>query len=326
MLGIDISSAAIRIIELARIVEGWRVEHFAQYDLPRAATREGGGVQIAQIADALREALHTSGSRLREAAIALPAGLVIRKILTVPDGLSDEELELQVEEDAAQSLSFPLDELNLDFGVLGPSVSVADSVDVILVATRKETIAERQELIESVGIKPVVVDIESQAMIAALLSQSDLNDERSSLCTQAILQIGRDSSYLFIEKNHMLLFEHELNISFHKLQKELDRYPEQIPSVTETFCGIACQEFKRALQIYATTSQHSPIDHYFLSGPEQSLSRLPFIMKEQLSIVAEFANPFRKMTFAASVNKAALLQDASSWLVSCGLAMSNRVA
>jgi type IV pilus assembly protein PilM len=302
------------------------VEHFALHELPRAAMREGGITQIAQMTDALREALHTSGTRLREAAIALPAGLVIRKLLMVPGGLSDEELELQVEEEAAQSLSFPLNELNLDFGVVGPSVSVPDSVDVILVATRKETIAERQELMESVGIKPVVVDIESQAMIAALLSQNALNDERSSLCARAILHIGRDSSYLCVEKKQILLFEHELNIGFHRLQKEVDRHPEQVVSATETFCSVACQEFKRALQIYATTSQHNLIDHYFLSGPEQSLSRLPFMLKDQLSIDAEFANPFRKMTFSVSIDKALLLQDASSWLVSCGLAMSNRVA
>jgi type IV pilus assembly protein PilM len=105
LLGIDISAAAIRIIELARLAHGWRVEHFALHELPRAAMREGGITQIAQMTDALREALHKSGTRLREAAIALPAGLVIRKTLTVPDGLSDEDLELQVEEEAAQSLS-----------------------------------------------------------------------------------------------------------------------------------------------------------------------------------------------------------------------------
>ena len=326
LLGIDISAAAIRIIELARLAHGWRVEHFALHELPRAAMREGGIAQIAQMTDALREALHKSGTRLREAAIALPAGLVIRKTLTVPDGLSDEELELQVEEDAAQSLSIQLSELNLDYGVVGPSVSVPDSVDVMLVATRKETIAERQELIESVGIKPVVVDIESQAMIAALQTLNNLNDERDSSCTQAILQIGRDSSYIYIEKKQILLFEHELNIGFHKLHKECDKHPEQIVSATETFCHVACQEFKRALQIYATTAHHSPIDKYFLSGPEQSLSRLPFMLNEQLSIIVEFANPFREMTFATSINKAQLLQEASSWLVSCGLAMSDRVA
>lgn len=326
LLGIDISAAAIRIIELARLAHGWRVEHFALHELPRAAMREGGITQIAQMTDALREALHKSGTRLREAAIALPAGLVIRKTLTVPDGLSDEDLELQVEEEAAQSLSFRLNELNLDFGVVGPSVSAPDSVDVMLVATRKETITERQELIESVGIKPVVIDIESQAMITALLYQNALYDERSSSYTRAILQIGRDSSYVFIEKKQILLFDHELNIGFHKLQKEVDKHPELIGSATVTFCSVVCQEFKRALQIYATTSQHNPIDHFFLSGPEQSLSRLPFMLKEQLSIDAEFANPFREMTFSASVDKALLLQEASSWLVSCGLAMSNRVA
>lgn len=326
LLGIDISSAAIRVIELSRLSDGWRVEHYAEYELPRAVMREGSIVQFEQIAQALSDVIQQSGSRLKEAAMALPPGLVIRKMLTLPDDLSEDEIELQVESEAAQNLPFPLNELNLDFGVVGPSIVNPGNVDVILVATRKETIAERLELAQTAGIRTVVIDIESQALMAALHSTKDSANNLVATRAQAVLQIGRDSSYFFVENRQVLIFEHELTIGFQRLQKDLDRHPDQISAITEGFCVAVCQEFKRALQMYSTTSQHVPIDKFFLSGQEQRLFQLPSMMQEQLSVVAEFANPFVDMKFSPAINKSTLQIEGSAWLVACGLAMTNKAS
>ena len=324
LLGIDISSSAIRVIELARLCDGWRVEHYAEHELPRPVMREGSIVQVDQITQALIDVIQKSGSRLKEAAMALPPGLVIRKMLTMPNDLSEDEIELQVESEAAQNLPFPLNELNTDFGVVGPSAMNPESVDVMLVATRKETISERLEIAQTAGIRTVVIDIESQALMAALNSTNDSANTLIATRAQAVLQIGRDSSYFFVENHRTLIFEHELTIGFQRLQKDLDRHPDQAVATTEAFCSAICQEFKRALQIYSTTSQHVPIDKFFLSGQEQSLFRLPSMMQEQLAVIAEFANPFAEMKFSPAVNKSKLQTEASSWLVACGLAMSDK--
>lgn len=326
LLGIDISSAAIRVIELARLPDGWRVEHYAELELPRAVMREGSIVQVDQITQALSDVLQKSGSRLKEAAMALPPGLVIRKMLTLPNDLSEDEIELQVESEAAQNLPFPLNELNIDFGVVGPSAGNPGNADVILVATRKETIAERLEIAQAVGIRTVVIDIESQALMAALNSTKDSANNRVATRAHAVLQIGRDSSYFFVENHRTLIFEHELNMGFQKLQKDLDRHPDQVVATTKAFCAAVCQEFKRALQMYSTTSQHVPIDKFFLSGHEKSLFRLPSMMQEQLSVIAEFANPFAEMKFSSTINKSKLQTEASSWLVACGLAMVDKTS
>jgi type IV pilus assembly protein PilM len=326
LLGIDISSAAIRVIELARLPDSWRVEHYAEHELPRSVMREGSIVQVDQITQALSDVIQKSGSRLKEAAMALPPGLVIRKMLTLPNDLSEDEIELQVESEASQNLPFPLNELNLDFGVVGPSVVNPGNVDVILVATRKETIAERLEIAQAVGIRTVVIDIESHALMAALNSRETYVNPLVTPRAQAVLQMGRDSSYFFVENHRTLIFEHELNIGFQRLQKDLDRHPDQVVATTEAFCGAVCQEFKRALQMYSTTSQHVPIDKFFLSGQEQSLFRLPSMMQEQLSIIAEFANPFAEMKFSTAINKFKLQAEASSWLVACGLAMADKTS
>jgi len=325
LLGIDISASAIRIVELARASDGWRVAHFAVHELPRNTIREGAIVQPDQVTEALRDALQKSGSRLREAAMALPSSLVIRKIITLPDDLSEEELELQIESEAAQSLPFQIHELNLDFAVVGASAADPGSVDVMLVATRKETIAERLAIAESAGIKPVIIDIESQALITALIPQTDTGSESNLAHIRAILQIGRDSSYFFVANHRTLIFEHELDISYQRLYKELERNPGQSLAAVEAFCGVACQEFKRALQLYSTSPRHVPIDKFFLSGPEQSLFQLPAMMKEQLSVITEFANPFAAMKFTSDVDKSMVHKEASSWVVACGLAMREKI-
>ena len=326
LLGIDISPAAIRVIELARLSDGWHVEHYADHELPRTVMREGSIVQVDQITQALREVIQKSGSRLKEAAMALPPGLVIRKMLTLPSDLSEDEVELQIEAEASQNLPFPLNELNIDFGVVGPSAVSPDCIDVMLVATRKETITERLEIAQAAGIRTVVIDIESQALMAALNSKKDTANTLNAARSQAVLQIGRDSSYFFVENHRALIFEHELNIGFQRLQKDLDRYPEQILATTEAFCSAVCLEFKRALQMYSTTSQYVPIDKFFLSGQEQSLFRLPSMLQEQLSVIAEFANPFGEMKFSPNINKAKLQMEASSWLVASGLAMADKAS
>ncbi len=325
LLGVDISSSAIRIIELAHGSDGWRVAHFAAHELPRNTLREGAIVQVDLVIEALRDTLEKSGARCRVAAMALPSSLVIRKIITLPKDLSEDELELQIEAEAAQSLPFQTHELNLDFAVIGTSTADPDNVDVMLVATRKETIAERLAIAQAAGIKPVIIDIESQALIEPLIPQTNSADELSPSHTRAILQIGRDSSYFFVANHRTLIFEHELDISCQRLYKELERNPEQSLIAAEAFCSMASQEFKRALQLYSTSSRHVPIDKFFLSGPEQTLFRLPAIMKEQLSVTSEFANPFVAMRFASDADKSLLQKEASSWVVACGLAMRDKI-
>ena len=324
LLGVDISASAIRIIELARSSDGWRVAHFATHDLPHNTIREGAIVQADLVAEGLRDALQKSGTKLRDAAMALPTSLVIRKIISLPNNLSDDELELQIEVEAEQSLPFPTHELNLDFSVIGISNASASASDVMLVATKKETIAERQAIAEAAGIKPVIIDIESQALITTLLTSDSANESNASY-TRAILQIGRDSSYFFIANHQTLIFEHELDINVQRLNKELERNPEQSLAVAEAFCTAVCQEFKRTLQLYSTNSRYMKIDKFFLSGPERSLFRLPSMMKEQLSICAEFANPFAIMKSTSGMNKSLLQKEASAWLVACGLAMRDRI-
>jgi len=151
-------------LELVREGKSFRVTHYAREPVPSGALRDGSFSQMDLLTESLRRALKRSGTRLRTAAMALPSGAVIKKILTLPASKYDEEMEIQVETEASQTLPFSLDEISLDFVTVGPSVAHEDHVDVMLVAARKERIDERLALADAVGLRPLVIDVESQVM------------------------------------------------------------------------------------------------------------------------------------------------------------------
>lgn len=320
LLGVDLAAAGISIVELSRLNEGWRVEHFSRRALPSGAIREGSIVNADQVADVLSEALRECGSHTRHAALALPSGLVIKKMLSFPNDLSDDELALQVDTDAAQNLPFALDELSLDFSIIGPSLTMPESVDVMLVAARREKIAERLTLAQSVGLEPVIVDVESQALMAAVAVHAAQQEEQASGCS-ALLQVGRDVSQFSVFSKKALIFERELSVGLHKLEQASHRYPEQALAALEAFHALVCQEIRRAQQLYATTAEQTEIGRIFIAGPAEKLARLPEAMLERLKIKALFANPFAGMANSAAVDRQALHAEASACLIACGLAM-----
>lgn len=321
LLGIDIGPTGIRIIELSRRGDNWRVEHFAHQPLSQNAFRDGSIVNHGQVTDALDSAIRQSGSRLRHAALALPSAQVIKKTLTFPDDLSDVELELQLEADAGQSLPFALEELSLDFSVIGPSSVEPGNIEVMLVAARKEKIDERLSLMQTAGIKPVVMDVESEALIAAMSLLDPPEAAGKAADSIALLQLGRDASQFYVIINQALVFERELSLGSHKLDQEINRHPEQSQAATEAFHDVLCQELKRTVQLYQATSGNSEFAEILLAGPADKLQGLAQRIEQNLSLTVQLVNPFLNMEYSSAVDIKALHAEASSCLVACGLAM-----
>lgn len=329
LLGVDLSPAAVRVIELSSVGERWRIERYSRRPLPHGAIREGNIVNPSQVSQALADALRDCGTANRRAAMALPSGLVIRKILSVPDDLSEEELESQIEADAEDSLPFSLDELRLDFAVIGPSAGEQGKNDVMLVAARKEKIDERLAVAEAAGLHTVVIDMETQALLqaVALHDWSAAGSASEPLAASpdrppfALVQLGRDSSQFSVIRRDQVIFERELSVGLHKLEQEISRRPEQATAFSEAFHDMVCQELRRAMQLHASAADHTNSSMLLLAGATDKLPMLPAVISDRLSISVQLANPFRAMEHTSGVSEQALQADASSCLVACGLAM-----
>src|SRR5262252_11000949 len=165
LIGIDIASTSLKLVELAEAGKGaYRLERYAIEPLPKDVVTDGNIANLDQVADALRRAHKRLGSRNRNVALALPAAMVITKKIIVPAGQTEEELELQVETEANQYIPFALDEVNLDFQTLGPLASNPEESEVLIAASRKEKVEDRVAIADAAGLKPRVMDVESYAM------------------------------------------------------------------------------------------------------------------------------------------------------------------
>src|SRR5690606_38893365 len=143
LIGVDISSTAVKLLQLSRSGDRYRVEHYAVEPLPPNAVVEKNIVEVEAVGDAIRRALSRSGSKARYAAAAVAGSSVIIKLIPMPADLDDDEMESQVEHEAVNYTPYPIEEVNLDFEVLGPMPGNPEMVQVMLAASRSESVEVR---------------------------------------------------------------------------------------------------------------------------------------------------------------------------------------
>jgi type IV pilus assembly protein PilQ len=163
-VGIDISSTTVKLLELSESNEGFRVEAYSVSSLPHGAVYEKNINNVGEVATAIQSVMHQSRTRATEVVTAVSGSSVINKIIAMPAGLTDDEMETQLALEADQYIPYPLEEVALDFEVQGPTPGREDQVDVLLAACRRETIDSRVEALEIAGLIPKVVDVEAYAM------------------------------------------------------------------------------------------------------------------------------------------------------------------
>ncbi len=166
LIGLDISSSAVKLVELSGGgKEGFRVERYTIEVLAKDVVADGNIVNLEAAAEAVKKAWKRLSTSTRNVAMALPAAAVITKKIIVPAGQREEDLEFQVESEANQYIPFALEEVNLDFQVVGPAPSSPDEIEVLIAASRKERVEDRVAVAEAAGLKPVVMDVESYAAL-----------------------------------------------------------------------------------------------------------------------------------------------------------------
>lgn len=284
VVGIDISANGVRVMELAASSRQCQIAHYAYQRLPAGAIREGSVVMRDAVCDALRDALRASGSRLRHAALALPASAVIKKTLSLPAQSTEDELEMYVEAEAMALLPVAREEIGVDFAVVGPSVQQVDSIDVMLVAARQETINERVELALAVGLKPQIIDVESQALMSAIGVMAK-SSESSAERLLGVIQVENDQALAYFMQGEVLLFERHLGSLL--ARKEV--------GVAEAIC----QEFNRAFQLSQTSAGQASLDHIFLLGPAPI--EWQSALSQRMSVAVSVLDPWQQLAVRPGV-------------------------
>ena len=210
MIGLDISSSSVKLVELGRSATGELVlERFATEPFEKGWITDGQIEKFDEVAEAVRRVVARSGSKTRDAVLAMPQSAVITKKIMLPAGLRDEEMELQVEAEANQYIPFSLDEVSLDFCVIGPSPTSVGDVEVLIAASRKDRVQDRQGLAEAAGLRPVILDIESHASRMAMgrLIASLPNAGKDALV--ALFEIGGETTSLKVLRDEEMLYDRD---------------------------------------------------------------------------------------------------------------------
>lgn len=340
LIGLDISSSAVKMVELASDGKnGYRVERYAIEVLPRDAVADGNIVNLEAASEAVKRAWRKLATSTRQVAAALPASHVITKKIIVSAGQREEELELFVESEANQYIPFALDEVNLDFQVIGPAPSSPDEIEVLIAASRKERVEDRVAVIESAGLKPAVMDVESYAVLSSLkLIERQLPDHGRGQII-ALVDVGATVMNLTVLRDGLQLYAREQAFGGNQLTQDIARLygmsfedaetakrknglPDNFEAeLLQPFIESLALEVSRALQFFFTSTQFSKVDHLVLSGGCAVLPSVDEVIASRVQINTIVANPFADMVLSDRVKAKSLLADASSLMVACGLAL-----
>ena len=306
--------------------------------LPDNAVVEKNFQDVEAIGETIQKAVKRSGTKAKLAAVAVAGSAVITKIINMPANLSESELEQQIQLEADQYIPYPLEEINLDFEVIGPTANNPDSVDVLLAASRSENIETRTDALDIGGLKAKIVDVEAYTVenVAPLITAQMENKGEDKII--AIIDIGATMTSLNVIQNGSLIYTREQNFGGKQLTEEIMRryglaYEEAgrlkksgglpdnyIPEVLEPFKETIAQQVSRFLQFY-TSGQYSTVDLIALAGGCASIPAIDELVESQLGIKTVIANPFANMSLSSRVNPQALSKDAPSLMIACGLAL-----
>ncbi len=339
ILGLDISSTSVKLLELKQDGDKYRVQSLAVEPLPDNAVVDKNIQDVEAVGQTIQKAVTRSGTKTKNAAVAVSGSAVITKIITMPNDLSDNELEAQIEMEADQYIPYPLEEINLDFEVIGESENNPDTVDVLLAASRSENIELRSAALTLGGLTPKIVDVEAYTIenSSKLISHHIENDNNGKVI--AVIDIGSTMTSLNVVKNNHLIYSREQSFGGKQLTEEIMRryglaYEEAgrlkkegglpdnyIHEVLEPFKETIAQQASRFLQFFYTSGQHNSVDLIALAGGCASIPGIDELIESRLDTPTIIANPFADMSLASKVNPQALSNDAPSLMIACGLAM-----
>jgi len=342
LVGLDISSKAVKLVEISRKGKRYRVESYAVEPLPANAVAERTISDVEAVADAIKRVVKRAGTRAKTAAVAVAGSAVITRVINVSAGLSDDELTSQMELEADQYIPFPLDEVNMDHVVLGASEKNPQMLDVLLAASRSENVEARIEAVALAGLKAMFVGVEAYALETpfSLIAQQMTG---GGLGTVAVVDIGASMTTLNVLHNLRTIYTREqifggkqlteaiqqrygLSVEEAGKAKKMGGLPEEyLTEVQEPFKEAMAQQVSRSLQFFFSSSQSTRVDQIVLAGGCANIPGAAALIEAKTGIPTSIANPFADMALAPRINPQALANDAPAMMIACGLAMRRYV-
>ncbi|MDX8386842.1 MAG: pilus assembly protein PilM [Gallionella sp.] len=341
VIGVDVSSSSIKMVELSMAPKqsGYTLDRYAIELLPKDAITDGNINNIEAVSETMQRAWRRMGTRIKNVSMALPAAAVITKQILLPAGLSEEDLEYQVETEANQYIPFALEEVNLDFQVIGPSIENPEELDVLLAASREANVEDRVAAAQLAGLKTQIMDVEPFAaeMVFGEIS-AQLPDGAEDKCV-ALIDIGANVMNVNVLRNGHSEYSRDQQVGGEQLTQQIQSnfglsaeeaeaakrsggLPDNYESdVLSPFIDNVVAEISRALQFFFTSTEFHEVDYIVLAGGCAALPGLDDAVASKTQVSTMVANPFAMMSLSSRIKSRQLQFDAPSLIIACGLAM-----
>ena len=337
LLGIDIGSSSIKLIELGRKNGQYTVQTYAVAPLVSEDGMDGNKLPMEGITQALQDALKQANTRTRSAALALPVSESISKLITLPGPLDEGELLARVTHEADQQLPYKLDELYWDFTVQGPHKGCDDKLDVLLVASRREYVEDRVAAAERAGLKVDIMDMETYALENVF--NYLIKPESIAGTCYGIINIGETTSQISIISDQRTVYASELRFGGYQatvaLQNHyaIDRqeavslkhagdFPDILhATVLASVHTRFAEQLERSLKTYAALSANPGLHHLYLCGGGSLLPGLMDYLAGYFELAVTIINPLSGLHLPTQTDSLTLTNQAPLYTTALGLAL-----
>lgn len=339
LLGLDISTTSVKLLELSHSGDRYRVESYGVEPLPANAVKDQVIDDVEGVGEAIARLIAKTKSGSKNVAVTVPWSKVITKVIQMDAALSEDEMESQIRVEADQYIPHNLEEVSLDFEVQGLVEGNDQRCDVLLAACKTEFVDLLVDACEIGGVIPKVVDAEAYAIERSFqLVEPQLNIDAED-ATVAIVDIGATMTTLSVIANGESIYARDQMFGGKQLTEEIQRryglsveeagyakkqggLPDDYDAeVLEPFKEGVVQQVTRALQFFYSGSSYTEVDYIVLAGGTASIAGLADLIQEKVGTPTIVANPFVNMSLANKVNAEGIANDASALMVACGLAL-----
>ncbi|SFH53380.1 type IV pilus assembly protein PilM [Modicisalibacter xianhensis] len=342
LIGVDITSATIKLIELRRSGQQYRVESYAVGPLREGAVVERRIRNMDEVVDVLRRVVDRARPHSRRVAIAVPASAAITKTLTLPASLSDEEIEARIQLESDKHIPFPFNEVAFDFQRLGLNARFGDQQDVLLVACRQQDVGQITDAVVQAGLEPAAVDVETFAMERACSELRRTAGQSGASECVALVDIGATMNSFHVLRGGRIIYSRDTVFGGRQLTEEIrTRYglsldeaglakkrgglpDDYLTNVLTPFLDTLIQQIGRSLQLYYTAGRNPEVKKIILAGGSSIIPGLSERLAADSGMPVEIANPFLRMKVSPRIDVHTLAGDAPAMLTACGLAMRAR--
>ena len=316
LVGLDIGSSAVKAVELKPAGRAYRVVAWGSEPLPPDSIVDGAIIDGAAVADAVRRLFESRAIRTRDVAASLSGNAVIVKKITLA-AMTDAELADSIYWEAEQYIPFDIQDVNLDYQVVQPAEKGSNgSIDVLLVAAKKEKIADYTGVIAQAGRAAVVVDVDAFALQNAY--EANYGVEPGAIVV--LLNAGAGATNINIMSGDQSVFTRDVSIGGNAyteaLQRELNLPYDSADQLKRglTVDGVTFDEARPVLRavsenvmleiqktfdFFKATAASDRIDRIVVSGGGSRAEGFTEMLAERFEAPVEPFDPFRKIAFDA---------------------------